>query len=167
MKPKARTAGHVDGSRGPRSDDLSSELPDLLAMLGGRLDSVGRLMYDLAAGPKAPARLATGGRSVRLEGFTCRPANTLEVLGVDRKKESFCCWWLRAPIQTLHTRRFRQRRRQTTRPQSAACPGSARGAKNRRARDTDRHFTNVSGGFGHDSQGDTSRRGKRQVLAVR
>ncbi len=55
-------------------------------MLWGRLDSVGRLMYDLAAGPKAPARLATGGRSVRLEGFTCRPANTLEVLGVDRKK---------------------------------------------------------------------------------
>lgn len=55
-------------------------------MLWGRLDSVGRLMYDLAAGPKAPARLATGGRSVRLEGFTCRPANTLEVLGVDHKK---------------------------------------------------------------------------------
>jgi hypothetical protein len=33
-----------------------------------------------------PARLNTGGRSVRLDGFNRQPANTLEVLGLGREK---------------------------------------------------------------------------------
>ncbi|ETW25111.1 DUF5994 family protein [Mycobacterium gastri] len=84
MKPKAPISGYVDGAWWPRSDDLATELPDLLAVLLVRLGSVDRVMYDLAAWPKAPARLATGGRSVRLDGFSYQPAHTLEVLGVGR-----------------------------------------------------------------------------------
>ena len=85
MKPKAPMSGHVDGAWWPRSDDLSSELPDLLAVLSVRLGSVERVMYDLSEWAKAPARLTTGGRSVRLDGFSRQPANTLEVLGVGRE----------------------------------------------------------------------------------
>jgi hypothetical protein len=85
MKPKAPMTGHVDGAWWPHSNDLSSELPDLLAVLSVRLGSVERVMYDLSQWAKAPARLATGGRSVRLDGYGRQPANTLEVLGVDRE----------------------------------------------------------------------------------
>jgi Family of unknown function (DUF5994) len=86
MKPKARTTGYVDGAWWPRSDDLPSELPDLLAVLSVRLGSVARVNYDLSAWAKAPTRLATGGRPVRLDGFSYQPANTLEVLGVGRER---------------------------------------------------------------------------------
>jgi Family of unknown function (DUF5994) len=86
MKPKARTTGHVDGAWWPRSDDLPSELPDLLAVLSVRLGSVARVMYDLSAWAKAPTPIAIGGRSVRLDGFSYQPANTLEVLGVGRER---------------------------------------------------------------------------------
>lgn len=86
IKPKARMTGHVDGAWWPRSNDLPSELPDLLAVLSVRLGSVDRVMYDLAAWAKAPARLATAGQTVRLDGFSHQPANTLEVLGVGRER---------------------------------------------------------------------------------
>jgi Family of unknown function (DUF5994) len=86
MKPKARTTGHVDGAWWPRSDDLPSELPDLLAVLSVRLGPIDRVMYDLSAWAKAPTRLATGGRSVRLDGFNYQPADTLQVLGVGRER---------------------------------------------------------------------------------
>lgn len=104
MKPETRMTGHVDGAWWPRSDDLPSELPDLLAVLSVRLGSVERVLYDLSAWAKAPARLATVGRSVRLDGFSRQPANTLEVLG-SAARGSFCWWCLRSPIQALHTRR--------------------------------------------------------------
>ena len=86
MKPKARPTGHVDGAWWPHTDDLPSELPDLLAVLSVRLGSVERVIYDLSAWAKAPARLATDGRSVRLDGFRHQPANTLEVCGLGREK---------------------------------------------------------------------------------
>ena len=86
LKPKAQKTGRVDGAWWPRSDDLTSELPDLLAVLSVRLGSVERVMYDLSDWAKAPARLITGGRSVRLDGFGRQPANTLEVLGVGRER---------------------------------------------------------------------------------
>jgi hypothetical protein len=86
LKPKAPVTGRVDGAWWPHSDDLTSELPDLLAVLSVRLGSVERVMYDLSAWKKAPARFVTGGRSVRLDGFSRQRANTLEVLGVGRER---------------------------------------------------------------------------------
>lgn len=82
IKPKARMTGHVDGAWWPCSNDLPSELPDLLVVLSARLGSVDQGMYDLAVWAKAPGRLATAGQSIRLDGFSHQPANTLEVLGV-------------------------------------------------------------------------------------
>jgi Family of unknown function (DUF5994) len=86
LKPKARMAGHVDGAWWPRGDDLASELSDLLAVLSVRLGSVERVMYNVSEWAKVMARLTTGGRSVRLDGFSRQPANTLEVLGVGRER---------------------------------------------------------------------------------
>src|ERR1700742_4839493 len=86
LKPKAPTTGHVDGAWWPRSDDLTTELPDLLAVLSVRLGAVDRVMYNLAEWATVPRRLVTGGRAVRLDGYRLQPANTLQVLGVGREK---------------------------------------------------------------------------------
>jgi uncharacterized protein DUF5994 len=55
-------------------------------VLSVRLGPVDLVMYHLSEWAKMPARLYTGGRSVRLDGFNRQPANTLEVLGLGRKK---------------------------------------------------------------------------------
>jgi hypothetical protein len=86
MAQKAPITGHVDGAWWPRSDDLPRELPDLLAVLSVRLGPVDRVMYHLPEWGAMPARILTGGRSVRLDGFNRQPANTLEVLGLGRKR---------------------------------------------------------------------------------
>jgi hypothetical protein len=86
LKPKAPTTGRVDGAWWPHSDDLAKELPDLLAVLSVRLGAVDRVMYNLSEWPKAPKRLLTGGRKVRLDGYRLQPANTLGVLGIGRER---------------------------------------------------------------------------------
>jgi Family of unknown function (DUF5994) len=80
LKRKAHTSGYVDGAWWPHSDDLPTELPDLLSVLSVRLGTVGRVMYNLDEWAKAPRRITTGGCSVRLDGYHRQPANTLEVL---------------------------------------------------------------------------------------
>ena len=86
LKPKAPHSGYVDGGWWPRSDDLSAELPDLLAVLSVRLGRIDRVMYNLSEWAKAPAKLATGGRRVRLDGYQRQPTNTVEVLGLNRNR---------------------------------------------------------------------------------
>lgn len=86
LKPKAPTSGYVDGAWWPHSDDLTAELPDLLAVLSVRLRPIDRVIYNLTEWAKAPKKLATDGRTVRLDGYHLQPVNTLEVLGLDRKK---------------------------------------------------------------------------------
>jgi len=86
LKPKARTTGEVDGAWWPHGEDLSAELPDLLAVLSVRLGAIDRVLYNLAEWATVPRRLQTGGRSVRLDGYQRQPANTLGVLGVGREK---------------------------------------------------------------------------------
>ncbi|OBF33830.1 hypothetical protein A5724_01465 [Mycobacterium sp. ACS1612] len=86
LKPKAPISGHVDGAWWPLTDDLTAELPDLLAVLSVRLGTVDRVLYNLAEWAKMPKRLITGGRAVRLDGYRIQPANTLQVLGLNREK---------------------------------------------------------------------------------
>jgi len=86
LKPKAPQSGFVDGAWWPHSDDLNAELPDLLAVLSVRLGRVDRVMYNVNEWAKAPAKLATGGRRVRLDGYQRQPANTVEVLGLNRNR---------------------------------------------------------------------------------
>ena len=86
LKPKAPTSGYVDGAWWPHSDELPIELPDLLAVLSVRLGPIDRLIYKLSEWSKAPAKLSTGGRMVRLDGYDRQPVNTIEVIGVNRNK---------------------------------------------------------------------------------
>lgn len=86
LKPKAPITGRVDGAWWPRSDDLTKELPDLLAVLSVRLGAIDRVMYNLAEWANVPRRVLFGGRAVRLDGYTRQPANILEVLGIGREK---------------------------------------------------------------------------------
>jgi hypothetical protein len=61
-----------------------TELPDLLAVLSVRLGAIDRVMYNLDEWAKAPAKLATDGRAVRLDGDRLHPPNTVEILAVNR-----------------------------------------------------------------------------------
>lgn len=83
LKSKAPQSGYVDGAWWPHSDDLTAELPDLLAVLSVRLGRVDRVLYHLGAWAKAPRKLTTGGRAVRLDGYRLQPLNTIEVVGLD------------------------------------------------------------------------------------
>ncbi len=86
LKPKAPHSGYVDGAWWPRSDDLAAELPDLLAVLSVRLGRIDRVLYNLNEWATASAKLATGGRAVRLDGYRRQPIHTVEVLALNRNK---------------------------------------------------------------------------------
>jgi Family of unknown function (DUF5994) len=80
LKRKAPTTGYVDGAWWPRSDDLPTELPDLVAVLSIRLGAVARVTYNLTEWSDAPRRVSIGGRMIRLDGYHRQPPNTLGVL---------------------------------------------------------------------------------------
>jgi hypothetical protein len=86
LKPKAPQSGYVDGAWWPHSEDLTAELPDLLSVLSVRLGPIGRVIYNVNEWAKSPAKFATGGRTVRLDGYRLQPVNTVEVLGFNRNK---------------------------------------------------------------------------------
>ena len=86
LKPKAPTTGYVDGAWWPHSDDLPTELPDLLAVLSVRLGPIDRVSYNLAEWAKAPTKFRTGGSMVRLGGYHRQPVDTIDVIGINRNK---------------------------------------------------------------------------------
>ncbi|MEI6252956.1 MAG: DUF5994 family protein [Mycobacteriaceae bacterium] len=82
LKPKAPHIGYVDGAWWPHSDDLISELPDLLAVLAVRLGCVDRVLYKVSDWTTAPTEfVVTGDGAVSLDGYRLQPSNTIEVLG--------------------------------------------------------------------------------------
>ena len=84
LKPAGSTSGYVDGAWWPRSTDLASEVPALLAVLTDRMGRLERVSYDLAAWAPAGRRVTTGGVRIRLDGFRRRrPAHTVHVVSVD------------------------------------------------------------------------------------
>lgn len=86
LKPKAPQSGYVDGAWWPHSTNLIAELPDLLSVLSVRLGPIDRVIYNVNEWATPPAKFATGGRTVRLDGYVLQPASTVEVLGLDRTK---------------------------------------------------------------------------------
>ena len=86
LKPKAPQSGYVDGAWWPHTEDLMAELPDLLSVLSVRLGPIGRVIYNVNEWAKPPAKFATGGRTVRLDGYRLQPVNTVEVVGLNRNK---------------------------------------------------------------------------------
>ncbi len=86
LKPKAPLSGYVDGAWQPHSDTLETELPDLLSVLSVRLGPICRVIYNVGEWRSAPAKFMTGGRTVRLDGYSRQPASTVEILGLNRNK---------------------------------------------------------------------------------
>ena len=80
LKPKAPITGRVDGGWWPRSRDLATELPSLLAVLAVRLGHIERVSYHLCEWGPSPRRIHDDGGVVRLEGFRTQRANTVQVL---------------------------------------------------------------------------------------
>jgi hypothetical protein len=86
LKPKAPQSGYVDGAWWPHSADLIAELPDLLSVLSVRLGPIGRVIYNVNEWGPAPAKFATGGRTVRLDGYRLQPVHTVEAIGFNHNK---------------------------------------------------------------------------------
>ncbi|MCV7101111.1 DUF5994 family protein [Mycobacterium palustre] len=87
LKPKAPdTTGYVDGAWWPHSNDLLTELPDLLAVLSVRLGAIDRVIYNLTEWAPAPKKLRIDRRVVRLAGYFRQPVNTVELLGASGKQ---------------------------------------------------------------------------------
>lgn len=86
LKPKASRSGYVDGAWWPRSDDLATELPDLLSVLSVRLGRIDRVIFNRNEWSTPSTKFETGGQGVRLDGYRLQPTNTVEVLGLYRNK---------------------------------------------------------------------------------
>ncbi|WIY00483.1 DUF5994 family protein [Amycolatopsis mongoliensis] len=86
VKPAGSSAGFVDGAWWPRTAGLAAELPDLVAALAGRLGTVERVTYNLAAWDPPGRRLTIEGRVVRLEGFRSQHPDTVTVIGASGRR---------------------------------------------------------------------------------
>ncbi len=80
LKRKGPVSGYVDGAWWPHSDNLATELPDLLSVLSVRLPTIARVMYNLDEWATAPRRTTVDGYTIRLDGYRGQPPNTVEVL---------------------------------------------------------------------------------------
>ncbi len=83
LKPAQRSRGHVQGAWWPRTDQLFTELPPLLAALPPQLSSVERVVYDETSWAPASLRMEFEGHSIILEGSGNTSTNTLSVIGED------------------------------------------------------------------------------------
>ncbi|RBM22263.1 hypothetical protein DI005_07080 [Prauserella sp. PE36] len=86
MKPDGSASGYVDGAWWPRSWDLATELPELLAVLAARQGSIERVTYNLTRWEPGTRRLTVDGRVVRLEGFRSQHPGTVTVAGRGRRR---------------------------------------------------------------------------------
>ncbi|MCV7393198.1 hypothetical protein H5P32_01150 [Mycobacterium paraseoulense] len=80
LKPTGHASGYVDGAWWPRSDDLMTQLPDLIADLSMRLGAISCVKYNNTEWRATSAGLVSGARVVRLDGDRGHPPNTVEVL---------------------------------------------------------------------------------------
>src|ERR1700758_299159 len=80
LKPTAHGTGYVDGAWWPHSDDLMTQLPDLIAVLSMRLGAISCVMYNNREWRRTPAEVVSGGRVVQLDGYRGQPPNTVEVI---------------------------------------------------------------------------------------
>jgi hypothetical protein len=81
LKPAHRTCGSVQGAWWPRTDQLHTELPLLLAALAPRMGYADRVIYDETSWAPATLRMAFRGRSILLEGSSTTSTNVVSLIG--------------------------------------------------------------------------------------
>jgi hypothetical protein len=88
MKPASPRPAQLDGGWWPRTTDLTTELPALVAAMGDRRGAVSHVLLNAANWDMPhPARMSAGGRSLRLGWFTSQPACLMTMIcefGEDR-----------------------------------------------------------------------------------
>jgi hypothetical protein len=83
LKPAYRSGGSVQGAWWPRTDQLHTELPLLLAALWPRVGAADKVIYDELSWAPASLRMEFRGRSLILEGSDTASTNILTVVGED------------------------------------------------------------------------------------
>ncbi|WP_424081823.1 DUF5994 family protein [Mycobacterium sp.] len=81
LKPTHRSRAFVQGAWWPRSDQLTTELPPLLAALSLRLGRINRVVYDENSWAPTSLRTTFGSGDVILDGSPGESINTLSVIG--------------------------------------------------------------------------------------
>jgi hypothetical protein len=76
-----QTRGAVDGAWWPKSLDLSSELPDLVAVFGSWIGRVHRVVYDPSVWLPAPARVIRRNEMVSLDPYRLVFSDTIYLMG--------------------------------------------------------------------------------------
>ena len=76
-----QTRGAVDGAWWPKSFDLSSELPDLVAVFGSWIGEVHRVVYDPSVWLPAPARVIRRNEMVSLNPYRLVFSDTIYLMG--------------------------------------------------------------------------------------
>ncbi|MEV6101869.1 DUF5994 family protein [Nocardia sp. NPDC051981] len=74
--------GWFDGAWWPYGQNLTAELPSLLAKMTTLIGTVHRVVYHPADWDPAPSGFETGGTWVRLAGFRRKPTRTVDILGI-------------------------------------------------------------------------------------
>jgi hypothetical protein len=75
------TRGAVDGAWWPKSLDLSSELPDLVAVFGSWIGEVHRVVYDPSVWLPAPSRVIRRNEMVSLDPYRLVFSDTIYLMG--------------------------------------------------------------------------------------
>ena len=75
------TRAAVDGAWWPKSLDLSSELPDLVAVFGSWIGEVHRVVYDPSVWLPAPARVIRRNEMVSLDPYRLVFSDTIYLMG--------------------------------------------------------------------------------------
>jgi hypothetical protein len=101
LKPKAPITGWVDGGWWPRSRDLATELPALLAVLAVRLGRIERVSYRLGEWAPTLHKISCDGAVVRVEGYRSQHANTVDVLA-ERQRVALLVVEPEASAETAH-----------------------------------------------------------------
>lgn len=83
LMPIDQSVGEIGGAWWPRSRELASELPALLAGLAERLGRVERVVYDPAGWARAPDRIVIGDAVVTLDAYRYESFNMLYAYGID------------------------------------------------------------------------------------
>ena len=81
-KPVSGSRGHVDGAWWPRSNDLTTELPELLAATRDRMGPIERVVFHRDDWEPSSLRLQFDGHKVRLDGYRFRDTGTIDIRGI-------------------------------------------------------------------------------------
>ena len=75
------TRGAIDGAWWPKTLNLSSELPDLVAVFGSWIGEVHRVVYDPSAWMPAPARVIRRHEMISLDPYRLVFSDTIYLMG--------------------------------------------------------------------------------------